>query len=38
SDFPVIQAVTIYQAVLNMGINLLTDLAYKVADPRVVLK
>jgi peptide/nickel transport system permease protein len=38
SDFPVIQAVTIYLAVLTMVINLLTDLAYKVADPRVVLK
>ncbi len=37
SDFPVIQAVTIYLAVLTMVINLLTDLAYKVADPRVVL-
>jgi peptide/nickel transport system permease protein len=38
SDFPVIQAVTIYLAVLTMLINLLTDLAYKLADPRVVLK
>ncbi|MFN8897540.1 MAG: ABC transporter permease [Pseudomonadota bacterium] len=38
SDFPVIQAVTIYLAVLTMVINLLTDLAYKVVDPRVVLK
>jgi peptide/nickel transport system permease protein len=38
SDFPVIQAVTIYLAVLTMVINLLTDLAYKAADPRVVLK
>ena len=38
SDFPVIQAVTIYLAVITMVINLLTDLAYKLADPRVVLK
>ncbi len=38
SDFPVIQATTIYLAVLTMLINLLTDIAYKVADPRVVLK
>ena len=38
SDFPVIQAVTIYLAFLTMLINLLTDLAYKIADPRVVLK
>ncbi|HMO44948.1 MAG TPA: ABC transporter permease [Rubrivivax sp.] len=35
SDYPVIQAVTIYVAVLTMAINLLTDLLYKWADPRV---
>jgi peptide/nickel transport system permease protein len=34
----VIQAVTIYVAVLTMAINLLTDLLYKWVDPRVVLK
>ncbi|ODU09595.1 MAG: peptide ABC transporter permease [Rubrivivax sp. SCN 71-131] len=38
SDFPVIQAVTVYLAMLTMVINLLTDLAFKLADPRVVLK
>lgn len=38
SDYPVIQAVTIYIAVITMVINLLVDLAYKVVDPRVVLK
>jgi peptide/nickel transport system permease protein len=38
SDFPVIQAVTIYLAFLTMLTNLLTDVAYKIADPRVVLK
>ena len=38
SDYPVIQAVTIYVAVLTMVINLLTDLLYKWVDPRVVLK
>jgi peptide/nickel transport system permease protein len=38
SDFPVIQAVTVYLAVLTMLINLSVDLAYKVVDPRVVLK
>ena len=38
SDYPVIQAVTIYLAVLTMVINLLTDLLYKWVDPRVVLK
>jgi peptide/nickel transport system permease protein len=38
SDFPVIQAVTIDLALLTMLINLLTDLAYTVVDPRVGLK
>ena len=38
SDYPVIQAVTVYLAALTMVINLATDLLYKVADPRVVLK
>jgi len=38
SDYPVIQAVTVYLAVLTMVINLLTDVMYKFADPRVVLK
>ncbi len=38
SDYPVIQAVTVYVAALTMAINLLADLLYKLADPRVVLK
>ncbi len=38
SDFPVIQAVTIYLAMITMSVNLLTDVAFKFADPRVVLK
>lgn len=38
SDYPVIQAFTIYIAVLTMAINLLTDLLYKAMDPRVELK
>ena len=38
SDYPVIQAVTIYVAVLTMAINLLTDLLYRLVDPRVLLK
>ena len=38
SDYPVIQAVTIYLAVITMTVNLLTDVLYKLADPRVVLK
>ena len=38
SDYPVIQAVTIYVAMLTMLVNLLTDLLYRAVDPRVVLK
>ncbi|HSN72851.1 MAG TPA: ABC transporter permease [Steroidobacteraceae bacterium] len=38
SDYPVIQAVTIYLAVLTMVINLLVDLMYRMVDPRVVLR
>jgi peptide/nickel transport system permease protein len=38
SDYPVIQAVTVYLAVLTMLINLMTDVLYKLVDPRVVLK
>jgi peptide/nickel transport system permease protein len=38
SDYPVIQAVTVYLAVLTMLVNLGTDLLYKLADPRVTLK
>jgi peptide/nickel transport system permease protein len=38
SDYPVIQATTVYLAMLTMLINLATDLLYKVADPRVVLR
>jgi peptide/nickel transport system permease protein len=38
SDYPVIQAVTIYIAVITMAVNLATDVLYKLADPRVELK
>ncbi len=38
SDYPVIQAVTVYLAALTMVINLLTDVLYKFVDPRVSLK
>jgi peptide/nickel transport system permease protein len=38
SDYPVIQAVTVYLAVITMTINLLVDVLFKVVDPRVVLK
>jgi peptide/nickel transport system permease protein len=38
SDYPVIQAITVYLAALTMLINLATDVMYKLVDPRVVLK
>jgi len=38
SDYPVIQAVTVYLAMLTMLINLGVDILYKLVDPRVVLK
>ena len=38
SDYPVIQALTIYLAMLTMLINLTVDILYKWVDPRVVLK
>lgn len=38
SDYPVIQAATVYLATLTMVINLVTDVLYKFVDPRVVLK
>ena len=38
SDYPVIQAFTVYLAMLTMTINLLTDVLFKFVDPRVVLK
>jgi peptide/nickel transport system permease protein len=38
SDYPVIQAIAVYLAVLTMFINLAVDVLFKVVDPRVVLK
>ena len=38
SDYPVIQAVTMYLAVITMVDQPVTDLLYKLVDPRVVLK
>jgi len=38
SDYPVIQAVTVYLAMITMLINLAVDLLYKAVDPRVVLR
>jgi peptide/nickel transport system permease protein len=38
SDYPVIQAFTVYLAMITMLINLTVDILYKLVDPRVVLK
>src|SRR3954466_8094425 len=38
SDYPVIQAVTIYVAMLTMLVNVAVDLSYRAVDPRVVLR
>ncbi len=38
SDYPVIQAATVYLAALTMVINLITDVLYSFVDPRVTLK
>ncbi len=38
SDFPIIKAVTIYLAFATMLFNLLADVLYRVADPRVEFK
>ncbi len=38
SDYPVIQALTVYLAMLTMLINLGVDILYKLVDPRVMLK
>jgi peptide/nickel transport system permease protein len=38
SDYPVIQAVTVYLVMITMLINLAVDILYKLVDPRVVLK
>jgi peptide/nickel transport system permease protein len=38
SDYPVIQAIAVYVAVLTMIINLTVDVLFKLVDPRVVLR
>jgi peptide/nickel transport system permease protein len=38
SDYPVLQALTVYLALITMLINLIVDVLYKLVDPRVVLK
>ena len=38
SDYPVIQAIAVYLAVLTMLINLTVDVLFKLVDPRVQLK
>lgn len=34
-DFPIVQAVTIFTAILVLGINLLVDIAYAYVDPQI---
>ncbi|KRE40277.1 ABC transporter permease [Knoellia sp. Soil729] len=34
-DFPVVQAIVIFVAIIYIGVNLLTDMLYAVIDPRV---
>ncbi len=36
SDFPVIQFLVLYTAIIVVGINLLVDLSYALIDPRVI--
>ena len=38
SDYPVLQALTVYLAMITMLINLSVDVLYKMVDPRVVFK
>ncbi|MEY2776470.1 MAG: Glutathione transport system permease protein GsiC [Pseudomonadota bacterium] len=38
SDFPVIKAITVYVALASMIFNLIGDLLYRIADPRIQLK
>lgn len=38
SDFPVIKAITVYVALASMVFNLIGDLLYRLADPRIQLK
>ena len=38
NDYPVIQAVAIYTALLTMLANLVVDVAYRAVDPRVVMR
>lgn len=38
SDFPVIKAVTVYIAIATIAVNIITDLIYRVLDPRVTLE
>lgn len=34
-DFPLVQAIAVFTAVVVLGLNLLTDMAYAVIDPRI---
>jgi len=34
-DFPIVQAIVVFAAIIYIGVNLVTDLLYAVIDPRV---
>ncbi|NOR82176.1 MAG: ABC transporter permease subunit, partial [Ardenticatenales bacterium] len=34
-DFPLVQALAVFTSVVVLGLNLLTDLAYAIIDPRI---
>jgi peptide/nickel transport system permease protein len=34
-DFPLVQALAVFTAVVVLGINLLTDMTYAIIDPRI---
>ena len=34
-DFPLVQAIAVFTSVVVLGLNLLTDVAYAVIDPRI---
>jgi len=36
-DYPMIMATTIFLAVIMVGMNLLSDIMYKIVDPRIKL-
>jgi peptide/nickel transport system permease protein len=34
-DFPLVQAIAVFTAVVVLGLNLLTDMTYAIIDPRI---